>query len=105
MERRPRRSRLPSFSSASVRVAGAFAYPGISFTNPSLEVQPSDRLAPPEFYPEPDGESIYQSRTIIGGPFGPDNLSEGSRTTGVMQANRLKLKQIKRFPSNRQRCQ
>jgi hypothetical protein len=75
------------------------------FTNPSLEAQTSDRLGPPEFYPEPDGESFYQSTTIIGGPLGPDNLSEGSRTTGVNPANRLKRKQIKRFQPNSRRCQ
>src|SRR5882672_12493290 len=35
-------------------------------------------------YPEPDGESFNQSKTIIGAGHRWSNLSEGCRTTGVI---------------------
>jgi len=36
------------------------------------------------FYPEPDGEFLHQSKTIIGPADGSNNLSEGYRTTRVI---------------------
>src|SRR6266481_257211 len=61
------------------------------FTNPSLEGA-AGKLRPPLLYPEPERRNIHQSRSIIGVGGRGDNLSEGSRTTGVMQAKRLKGK-------------
>ena len=57
--------------------------------------RPLDTTSPPEFYPEPDGESNSQSRKIIGGGEIGNNLSEGSRTSGVMRGNLLKASSLK----------
>jgi hypothetical protein len=43
-----------------------------------------DRLHLTYFYPEPDGEFLHQSKTIIGAADSPGNLSEGYRTTRVI---------------------
>ena len=43
-----------------------------------------DKLRPRMFYPEPDGESFNQSKTIIGVAGWLGNHPEGSRTTEVI---------------------
>ena len=89
---------MPCRPSASMRVAGAFAYPGVSLS-PILRSEGASEqtFTLPIFYPEPDGESLYQSRTIIGGRGYSGQLSKGSRTSGVIFAKRLKNEQIRGF--------
>ncbi len=51
---------------------------------PFAKSLPEDRLRPPRCYPEPEGESLHQSESIIGRKEGVGNESKGPRTTRVI---------------------
>jgi len=57
---------------------------------------PSRQTFPSRALPGTCRRIFYQSRSIIGGRDGPGNVSEGSRTSGVIQAKTMKMKQIKK---------